>query len=122
MEIRTSVPLYEGIGSLPVSKTFCKILYTVACNKKIFHHTVPMIFLYLVLQSENQNINLGGASEYLKTVFKYSIGGWVESIYQFFMICMGAGWSRCMETHIASVETVLVYNLGEASSSKEVNL
>ena len=28
------------------------------------------------------------------------------------------GWSRYMETHIASVETVLVYNLGGVSSSK----
>ena len=44
----------------------------------------------------------------------------MESIYQFLIICMGAGWSRYMETHIASVETVLVHNLGGASSSKEV--
>ena len=32
------------------------------------------------------------------------------------------GLSRYMETHIASVETVLVYNRGGASSSNEVNL
>ena len=28
-----------------------------------------MIFLYIFLQSENQNINLSGVSEHLKTVF-----------------------------------------------------
>ena len=41
---------------------------TVACIKKIFHHAVPMIFLYVVLLSENQNINLGGACEHLKSI------------------------------------------------------
>ena len=53
---------------LPVRKTFCKI-YTEAWIKKIFHHTVPMIFLYIVLQAENKNMNMGGACEHLKTVF-----------------------------------------------------
>ena len=31
-----------------------------------------MIFLYIVLESENQNINLGGACDHLKTAFKCS--------------------------------------------------
>ena len=75
-----------------------------------------MIFLYIVLQSENQKINLGGACEHLKTAFKCSNGRKVELSYQFLSICMGGADTWVMETHIALDETVVVYNIGEVSS------
>ena len=45
------------------------------------------------------------------------VGGVDLSIFDYLY-----GWIGYLETHIASVETVLVYNLGGVSSSKEVNL
>ena len=41
----------------------------------------------------------------------------MELIYPLLIICIG-GADRYMATRIVSVETVLVYNLGGASSSK----
>ena len=76
-----------------------------------------MIFLYRFLQSENKNINLGGASERFKNSSKmlhWWVGGADLSTFDYLY-----RWSRYMATRIVSVdETVLVYNLSGASSSK----
>ena len=79
-----------------------------------------MIYLYITLQSENQNVNLGGACEHLKNSTKM-LNWWVGE-GDFSIIDYFYGWIRYMGAHITSVETVSAYNLGGAGSSKEVNV
>ena len=73
-----------------------------------------MIFLYIFLQSENQNLNLGGVSEQLKINSKmlhWWVGGVDFSVFDYLY-----GWRRYMVITCTSVEPVSVFNLSGASS------